>query len=78
MDDDAVLRALSDARPDHDSLDGAVVIGYGAVVEWMAPDGTRWLTLSTGDAGGNDLQSWQVQGYFHNVLHDPHWQDGEE
>jgi hypothetical protein len=69
-----IIAALQAARPDDDDLDGAVVIGFAAVAEWMTPSGERWISLETGDASGADLQRWQVQGYFFNVLHDPAWQ----
>lgn len=70
----AIITALQAARPDDDDLDGAVVIGFAAVAEWMTPSGHRWISLETGDASGEALQRWQVQGYFFNVLHDPAWQ----
>jgi hypothetical protein len=73
---DDLLHALAATRPEDSGLDGAVVVGYAAVVEWMSPDGEKWLTLETGNAMGEPLVRWQLQGYLHNVLHDPAWQGG--
>jgi hypothetical protein len=72
-----VLHALAGLRGDDEELDGAVVVGFAAAVEWMTPDGTKWLCLQTGDAAGQELQRWQVQGYLFNVLHDPAWHEDD-
>jgi len=64
-----------------EELAEAIVTKYAAVVEWMAPDGNRWLHLVSGDAGDEDegLHRWDVQGMFFNVLYDPAWQpDGDD
>lgn len=70
-----VRAAVAASRPDDEDLEGAVVTKFVAVTEWMAPDGTRWLTLLDGDAADEPLYRWDVQGMFHNVLHDPAWQE---
>jgi hypothetical protein len=68
-----ILQALQAEHEMDEDIEGGVVVGFAAVVEWLAPDGKRWLTLLDGDASGERLYRWQVQGYFHNVLHDPSW-----
>lgn len=70
---DELRAALAMSGADDADLHGAVVTKYAAVVEWMAPDGERWLSLTDGDAGGERLHRWDVQGMFFNVLHDPAW-----
>jgi hypothetical protein len=78
MDAKKQIRAgLQASRIDDADLGEAVVIGYAAVAEWMTPDGTRWLSLTTGDATDEELMRWQVQGYFYNVLNDPAWEDDD-
>ena len=80
----AVIRtALQQEGQSRDSaLENAVLTKYAGVVEWMAPDGERWLSIVSGDASDEDagLQRWDVQGMFFNVLHDPAWhpEDGDD
>jgi hypothetical protein len=75
---DSILAALAKTRDGDDDLGEAVVTKYAAVVEWMAPDGNRWLSLVTADAGDVELQRWDVQGMFFNVMHDPAWHPRDE
>lgn len=53
-------------------IDGqrAVVYGWGLIVEWIAPDGARWLSQLVANANGAPAPEWQGQGYFHHALHD--------
>lgn len=62
---------------DDDGLEGAVVIGWVCVVEWMHPSGNRWLSRLSGNAGADRAAAdWQMQGYLHNALND--WPDDVE
>lgn len=70
--------AIASTRTGDDELGEAVVVGYVVVAEWMTPEGVKWLSLDTGDAGGQPLERWQYQGFLHNVLHDPTWQTGDD
>lgn len=54
----------------------SVVLGWAAVVEWVAPDGHRWLSFAATDARGEPAPTWQAQGYLHNALHD--WPNAED
>lgn len=56
--------------------ESALLLGWAIVVEWVAPNNDRWLTCLATDARGEPAPTWQMQGYFHNALHD--WPDGEE
>lgn len=65
-------KAVSAALQEHAmEVDGerSVLVGFGLVIEWLAPDGERWLSLAGGDASGGPGTEWQLQGYFHNALH---------
>lgn len=53
---------------DEDLPEGAMLLGWVAVAEWMAPDGHRWLSTIDGDARGEGCPEWQRDGYLHNVL----------
>lgn len=54
-----------------EALDGAVLIGWITVAEWMAPDGTRRLSRIAGGPGDDQAPpGWQTQGYLHNALHE--------
>jgi hypothetical protein len=57
---------------DNDLPDGAVLMGWVTIAEWMAPDGKRWLSIIDGAADPSEgLAAWQRQGYLHNALFDP-------
>lgn len=63
--------------------EGAMLLGWCAVAEWMAPDGQRWLSVVDGDARGEGAPIWQRQGYLHNALFDaenfiPDDEEGED
>ncbi len=65
---------------DRDLPEGAMLLGWVAVAEWMAPDGKRWLSVVDGNASGEGCPAWQRQGYLHNALFDPEGfiSDGED
>lgn len=56
---------------DEDLPEGAMLLGWVTVAEWMAPDGRRWLSVIDGDAQVEGCPIWQRQGYLHNALFDP-------
>jgi hypothetical protein len=62
--------ALQTAANTDPEMDGAVLIGWIAVAEWMAPDGSRWLSRVHGLGNGDDCPTWTQQGYLHHALHD--------
>lgn len=55
---------------DNNLPEGAMLLGWVTVAEWMAPDGQRWLSTVDGDARGEGCPAWQRQGYLHNALFD--------
>lgn len=81
MSDDTTARtylheAIQTSADGDDELDGAVLIGWVCVVEWMHPSGERWLTRLSGNTRGDaHAPVWQMQGYLHNALND--WPEGE-
>lgn len=56
---------------DDELPEGAMLLGWCAMAEWMAPDGKRWLSIIDGDARGEGCPEWQRQGYLHNALFAP-------
>jgi len=72
-----VFEVLSQTQDASEDIDGAVLVQYAAVAEWMTPDGERWLSLVDGAANGDRLYRWQVQGMLFNVMHDPAWHHAE-
>lgn len=51
--------------------DGAMLMGWLTIAEWMAPDGQRWLSIVDGSADPDKgCATWQRQGYLHNALFD--------
>jgi hypothetical protein len=80
MSDEGVRRhvheAIQSSISGDEELDGAMLMGWVCVVEWMHPSGDRWLSrLSANTQGDRPSASWQMQGYLHNALHD--WPEGE-
>jgi hypothetical protein len=61
--------ALQRSANEDPEMEGAVLIGWVAVAEWMAPDGGRWLSKVHGLSNGDDCPTWTQQGYLHNALH---------
>lgn len=55
---------------DNDLPEGAMLLGWAAIAEWMAPDGQRWLSVVDGNSAGEGCPMWQRQGYLHNALFD--------
>lgn len=51
-----------------DELEGAHLMGWVLVAEWMAPTGNRWLAQFNGTSTGETCPAWQRQGYLHNAL----------
>ena len=61
---------LDDSDPD-DNLDGAILLGWVTVAEWMHPTGDRWLSMiSANTTGDQQAPDWVVQGYLHHALYD--------
>lgn len=48
-----------------DAIPDAYLVGGLVIGEWMAPDGSRYLTRN---AIGN-VSEWQAQGYLFSTLH---------
>lgn len=61
-----------------EELNGAVLMGWVVVAEWMSPAGQRWLSRVDGSASGEGCPAWQVQGYLHNALFEPEGFSREE
>jgi hypothetical protein len=68
-----VYEAISTSRQDDEEFDGAVLIGFMSIGEWITAEGKKYLTLIDGNGSGERLHRWQVQGYCFNLLHDPLW-----
>lgn len=59
----------------------ATCTGWVVVAEWMDSEGLKWLTKNSGDAGGETLTCWAMNGMLHEALlgewptHDPDAED---
>lgn len=51
-----------------DDLEGGIPLGWVLIAEWMAPTGTRWLSLTDATANLDGLPAWQRAGYLHEAL----------
>ena len=65
----SILDALQEHSDHTEETDGAVVTGFGAVVEWMDEDGDKWLPRLDADASGDEAYTWTVNGWFFEALH---------
>ena len=75
MDEDAPGQGIADALQEaaNGETEGALLLGFVAVSEWLGLDGGRWLTLESGDGRGSTLPRWQLRGYLNEGLND--WPD---
>lgn len=73
MDDPTATRAtmaqtIQASAADDEDLNGAALMGWVLVSEWMDGTGSRWLTRLSSDAQGESPPEWQVRGYLHEFL----------
>lgn len=59
------------AQEEH--LDGAMLMGWVTVAEWMGPDGNRWLSRFSWSSSGREPPPWTTAGYLHEALYS--WPD---
>lgn len=73
MKEEGVRRVLHEAigstNGEEDEVQGAVLVGWVVVAEWMDEDGRFWLTKQSGDAAGEKgVATWKEGGYLHEAL----------
>lgn len=61
----------STVATDKDLPEGAMLLGWCTIAEWIAPDGQQWLSIVDGDSRAQACPQWKRQGYLHNALFDP-------
>lgn len=66
-----LAEAIQQSASTDDDLEGAVLMGWVLVAEFMAPSGQRWLSKVDGTVAGTGCPEWQSQGYLHNALFRP-------
>ena len=67
-DDGKIHEAIRASHEDDEDVNGAVLIGWVVVAEWLGGDGKRSLTRITGTPGGEPPPQWQVRGYMYEAL----------
>jgi hypothetical protein len=60
--------AIQASQAENDRLDGAILVGWFVIGEWLGRDGTRSLVRMSGTAGGTLPPEWQTRGYLHEAL----------
>lgn len=58
-----------------DELEGAALIGFVLVAEWVTPDGDRILTSFDSGPTGERVPDWTRKGWLHEALEDVEWCD---
>lgn len=66
----SIHEAIQDTNDSSPDLEGSVLTGWVLISEWSDPEGRRWLSRLSGNAGGESSPpSWQIEGYMFNALH---------
>lgn len=66
--------AIQADGPGLDDGTESILTGWVVVAEWMDEKGGRWLSKNTGDAAGDTLTKWGMNGFLHEALHED-WGD---
>jgi hypothetical protein len=64
-----------DNDEDAQAAEGSVATSFVMVVEFMRPDGERFLVRYHADAAGEGLTPWQVEGVLGRALNAEAWAD---
>jgi hypothetical protein len=76
FDSSEMYEAINSAQPLKEK--NAVATAFVVVAEWMDEGGSRWLTMSSGNAAGDDLPTWTIAGLLHSSLYDGFPEQDEE
>lgn len=63
-----IAETIQQTASDDDELDGAVLVGYVMIAEWVDPSGERWLSQRTWSPSGPPPM-WTVKGWLHEQLY---------
>lgn len=79
MDNDEQRKELAEKLGEiQDEIEDGVLLGFVCIAEWVKPDGTRWLTIYSGNSMGDSIPKWQTRGYLHEGLFNWATNDEEE
>ena len=68
MGEQAIHEAIEASAEQNEKLDGALLVGWVVIAEWVSADGTRSLVRMAGTPGGTLPPTWQTKGYLHESL----------
>ena len=63
-----ISEAIQRDAPSLENVERSILTGWVVVAEWMADDGSKWLSKNSGDAAGERLTEWGVNGMLHEGL----------
>ncbi len=55
----------------------SILTSWVVVAEWMDDKGQRWLSKNNGDAAGETMTKWAVNGFLHEALNES-WEDTDD
>ena len=64
---DWIAEQVQSTATDDDELDGAVLVGWVMISEWVDPAGERWLSQRVWSPAGPPPQ-WTVKGWLYEQL----------
>jgi hypothetical protein len=68
MGEETIQQAIEATAEHNEKLEGALLVGWVVVAEWVGVDGTRSLVRMAGTPGETAPPIWQTKGYLHESL----------
>jgi hypothetical protein len=69
MGEETIHHAIEASAEHNEKLEGALLVGWVVVAEWVGVDGTRSLVRMAGTPGEMVPPIWQTKGYLHESLY---------
>ena len=69
MGEETIQHAIEASAEHNEKLDGALLVGWVVIAEWVGVDGTRSLVRMSGTPGETVPPIWQTKGYLHESLY---------
>jgi hypothetical protein len=67
---EALAQAIQSTAADDEDLEGAILVGWVTIAEFVGGDGQRWLSRMAGDVRGQVPPTWTLKGWLTDSLDD--------